>query len=110
MKVSWSQKLLYQDGQFCLTLPFSFPAYVKPVGKKITKREKIVLSVNPGTGKEVLLRSSSHRLKVRLINRFGPVKILKTIPQITLLFYLPGSNAAGWETRFLIRSTSFIMV
>lgn len=106
MKVSWSQKLLYQDGQFCLTLPFSFPAYVKPVGKKITKREKIVLSVNPGTGKEVVLGSSSHRLKVRLINRFGPVKRLK----ITMLFYLPGSNAAGWETGFLIRSTSFIMV
>ncbi|XP_058227317.1 uncharacterized protein LOC131335816 [Rhododendron vialii] len=73
MKVSWSQKLLYQDGQFCLTLPFSFPAYVKPVGKKIIKREKIVLSVNPGTGKEVLLRSSSHRLKevTRQVGKLG---------------------------------------
>ncbi|KAG5537983.1 hypothetical protein RHGRI_025171 [Rhododendron griersonianum] len=73
MKVSWSQKLLYQDGQFCLTLPFSFPAYVKPVGKKITKREKIVLSVNPGTGKEVVLGSSSHRLKevTRQVGKLG---------------------------------------
>ncbi|XP_057505337.1 uncharacterized protein LOC130788606 isoform X1 [Actinidia eriantha] len=63
VKVNWSQKLSYEDGQFCLSLPFSFPAYVKPVGKKITKREKILLNVNSGTGTEVLLRTSSHPLK-----------------------------------------------
>lgn len=110
MKVSWSQKLLYQDGQFCLSLPFSFPAYVIPVGKKTIKREKIVLNLNPGTGTQVLLRSSSHRLQVCLINRFAPVKRPKTITQITISFHLPGTYAAGWEIRFLIRSTSFIMV
>ncbi|KAF5931737.1 hypothetical protein HYC85_027908 [Camellia sinensis] len=64
MKASWSQKLLYEDGKFCLSVPFSFPAYVKPVGKKIAKREKIMLSVNPGTGTEVLCKTSSHPLKV----------------------------------------------
>ncbi|XP_028052285.1 von Willebrand factor A domain-containing protein 5A-like isoform X1 [Camellia sinensis] len=63
MKASWSQKLLYEDGKFCLSVPFSFPAYVKPVGKKIAKREKITLSVNPGTGTEVLCKTSSHPLK-----------------------------------------------
>ncbi|GMQ08117.1 hypothetical protein CsSME_00051994 [Camellia sinensis var. sinensis] len=63
MKASWSQKLLYEDGKFCLRVPFSFPAYVKPVGKKIAKREKITLSVNPGTGTEVLCKTSSHPLK-----------------------------------------------
>ncbi|KAL6996240.1 hypothetical protein U1Q18_006374 [Sarracenia purpurea var. burkii] len=63
VKVRWSQKLLYQDGLFCLSLPFSFPAYVKPIGKKINKREKILLNVNPGAVTEVLLRTSSHPLK-----------------------------------------------
>ncbi|KAH7865192.1 hypothetical protein Vadar_003383 [Vaccinium darrowii] len=73
MKVSWSQKLLYQDGQFCLSLPFSFPAYVIPVGKKTIKREKIVLNLNPGTGTQVLLRSSSHRLQelTRQVGKLG---------------------------------------
>ncbi|XVF74300.1 hypothetical protein PTKIN_Ptkin13bG0099100 [Pterospermum kingtungense] len=63
IKVSWSQKLSYQDGQFCLNVPFSFPAYVIPVGKKIPKREKIQLSVNSGTGTEILIKCSSHPLK-----------------------------------------------
>ncbi|XAR67567.1 hypothetical protein NMG60_11002368 [Bertholletia excelsa] len=63
IKVCWSQKLLYEDGQFCLSIPFCFPPYVKPVGMKITNREKIQLNVNTGIGKEVLCRTSSHPLK-----------------------------------------------
>ncbi|XP_059645088.1 uncharacterized protein LOC132286730 isoform X2 [Cornus florida] len=63
MKVTWSQKLLYHDDQFCLHLPFSFPAHVIPVGKRISKREKILLNVNPGTGTELLCKTTSHPLK-----------------------------------------------
>ncbi|XVF86925.1 hypothetical protein PTKIN_Ptkin18bG0080000 [Pterospermum kingtungense] len=63
VKVSWSQKLSYQDGQFCLNVPFSFPAYVIPVGKKIPKREKIQLNVNSGFGTEILIQCTSHPLK-----------------------------------------------
>ncbi|KAK8675783.1 hypothetical protein V6N13_033846 [Hibiscus sabdariffa] len=63
VKVSWSQKLSYQDGQFCLNVPFSFPAYVNPAGKKIAKREKIQLNVNSCTGTELLIKCGSHPLK-----------------------------------------------
>lgn len=63
-KISWSQKLLYSAGEFCLRLPFSFPSYVTPVGKKIPKKEKILLNVNSGTSTEVLCKSTSHPLKV----------------------------------------------
>lgn len=65
LKMSWSQKLLYHDGgEFCLRVPFSFPAYVTPVAKKISKKEKILLNMNSGTGTEVICRSTSHPLKV----------------------------------------------
>ncbi|MBA0767384.1 hypothetical protein Gotri_016274, partial [Gossypium trilobum] len=63
IKVCWSQKLPYKDGQFCLTVPFSFPTYVIPVGKKIPKREKIQLNVNSGSGTELMIQCSSHPLK-----------------------------------------------
>ncbi|KAK9923774.1 hypothetical protein M0R45_032175 [Rubus argutus] len=64
LKIRWSQKLLYHDGKFCLSVPFSFPAYVNPVGKKITKGEKISFSVNMGDSSEVLCQTTSHPLKV----------------------------------------------
>ncbi|KAL9385679.1 hypothetical protein Peur_022689 [Populus x canadensis] len=38
--------------QFSLNVPFSFPAFVNPIGKKISKREKILLNVNSGVGKD----------------------------------------------------------
>ncbi|XWS20054.1 hypothetical protein CRYUN_Cryun31cG0068500 [Craigia yunnanensis] len=63
IKVSWSQKFSYQDGQFCLNVPFSFPAYVIPVGKKIPKRERIQLNVNSIIGTELLIKCTSHPLK-----------------------------------------------
>ncbi|KAE7999033.1 hypothetical protein FH972_003518 [Carpinus fangiana] len=63
IKISWSQKLSYHDGKFGINVPFSFPAYVNPVGKKISKREKILLKVNSGTGKEIIYKSTSHPLK-----------------------------------------------
>ncbi|KAF2323587.1 hypothetical protein GH714_036242 [Hevea brasiliensis] len=63
VKVTWSQKLAYNEGKFCLSVPFSFPAFVNPISKKITKREKIMLNVNSGFGKEILCKSTSHALK-----------------------------------------------
>ncbi|XVF25240.1 hypothetical protein REPUB_Repub13aG0196200 [Reevesia pubescens] len=63
IKVSWSQKLSYQDGQFCLNVPFSFPAYVIPAGKKFPNREKIQLNVNSGIGTEPMIKCTSHPLK-----------------------------------------------
>ncbi|KAL7136872.1 hypothetical protein ABFS83_10G058900 [Erythranthe nasuta] len=66
VKLRWSQKLVYHDGQFALDIPFSFPEYVTPAAKKISKHEKIQLNVNAGPGTEVLCRTSSHPLKERL--------------------------------------------
>ncbi|CAI9782705.1 unnamed protein product [Fraxinus pennsylvanica] len=63
VKFSWSQKLLYSNGQFTLKIPFNFPEYVTPAGKKISKREKIQLNVNSGPGTEVLFKTTSHPLK-----------------------------------------------
>ncbi|XP_009764209.1 uncharacterized protein [Nicotiana sylvestris] len=63
IKVSWSQKLQYQDGQFSLNIPFSFPWYVNPVAKLLCKKERIQLNVNSGMGTEILCESSSHPLK-----------------------------------------------
>ncbi|KAJ4954091.1 hypothetical protein NE237_030923 [Protea cynaroides] len=63
IKMSWSQKIFYSDGQFSLTVPFSFPKYVTPAGKRISKREEIQLNVNYGTGTEVLCKTTSHPLK-----------------------------------------------
>ncbi|OVA08327.1 von Willebrand factor [Macleaya cordata] len=63
VKVRWSQKLVFDAGQFSVNIPFSFPEYVTPAGKKISKREKIQLNVNPGIGTEVLCKTSSHPLK-----------------------------------------------
>ncbi|XP_052200302.1 uncharacterized protein LOC127806815 isoform X2 [Diospyros lotus] len=63
IRVIWSQKLLYSNSEFTLSIPFSFPEYVIPAGKKISKKEKIVLNVNSGAGTEVLCKTTSHPLK-----------------------------------------------
>ncbi|THU63439.1 hypothetical protein C4D60_Mb01t15760 [Musa balbisiana] len=63
IKVRWSQKLIYKDGQFFIAVPFNFPEYITPFGKNFSKREKIHLNVNIGTEKEVLLQTTSHPLK-----------------------------------------------
>nr|GMC71066.1 inter alpha-trypsin inhibitor, heavy chain 4-like isoform X3 [Ipomoea batatas] len=55
--------MLYQDGQVCLTIPFSFPLNVNPVVKKLSKKEKIILNVNSGTGTVVCCQSASHPLQ-----------------------------------------------
>ncbi|XP_058214944.1 uncharacterized protein LOC131326249 isoform X3 [Rhododendron vialii] len=63
IKVSWSQRLLHSKGQFSLSIPFSFPQYVTPAGKKISKKEKIQLNVDSGPGTGLLCETTSHPLK-----------------------------------------------
>ncbi|OIT21774.1 PREDICTED: uncharacterized protein LOC109218469 isoform X2 [Nicotiana attenuata] len=63
--IRWSQKLLYSNGQLTLDVPFSFPDFVTPAGKKISKKEKIQLNVNSGPGTEVMCKTTSHPLKER---------------------------------------------
>ncbi|CAM0873292.1 unnamed protein product [Alopecurus aequalis] len=61
--IRWSQKLLYDNGQFSVDIPFRFPQYVNPLPKLFTKKEKIQLIVNTTVSKEVLLQGTSHPLK-----------------------------------------------
>ncbi|XP_071742419.1 uncharacterized protein [Rutidosis leptorrhynchoides] len=63
VKVRWSQKISYRDGDFTLHIPFTFPEYVTPPGKKLSKKEKIQLNVNIGLGTQVVCRTASHPLK-----------------------------------------------
>lgn len=63
--MTWSQKLLYNSsGDLSLDVPFTFPQYVIPAGKKMAKKEKIVLNMNVGSAVEVLCKTTSHPLKV----------------------------------------------
>ncbi|KAJ9538610.1 hypothetical protein OSB04_031343 [Centaurea solstitialis] len=65
VKARWSQKIIYKDGEFKLNVPFSFPEYVTPAGKKLSKKEKIQLNINVGLGTQVECRKTSHPLKER---------------------------------------------
>ncbi|KAL7604694.1 uncharacterized protein LOC111921359 [Lactuca sativa] len=61
--IKWSQKLLYQHHEFCLSVPFTFPDHVLPVVKGTSNKEKILLNVNSGTDTEIICNYSSHPLK-----------------------------------------------
>ncbi|XP_057429723.1 uncharacterized protein LOC130722881 isoform X2 [Lotus japonicus] len=63
VKISWSQKIQCSNDVFSLNVPFVFPDYVNPVGKRISKTEKIQINVNTVTGSEVLCNTTSHPLK-----------------------------------------------
>ncbi|KAK6941273.1 von Willebrand factor, type A [Dillenia turbinata] len=109
IKVSWSQKLLYDEDQFSLIVPFSFLEYVTPAGKKISKKEKILLNVNPGTGTEVLCKTSSHPLK-ELERRVGQLaysyeqEVLKwSTIDFTFSYSVPSDSLLGG---FLLQSPS----
>lgn len=67
IKIRWSQKILFHDGQLSLCVPFSFPSYVNPAGRNISKKEKIFLKVNSGATTEVLCKTTSHPFKVKSI-------------------------------------------
>nr|XP_043618097.1 uncharacterized protein LOC122589841 isoform X2 [Erigeron canadensis] len=62
VNIRWSQKLLYQDHEFCLTVPFTFPAHVVPVMKGNSMKEKMLLNVNSGTETEIVCNIASHPL------------------------------------------------
>ena len=64
VNVRWSQKLTYQDHEFCLRIPFTFPAYVVPVVKGTSNKEKVSLNVISGMETEVMCNRSSHPLMV----------------------------------------------
>ncbi|KAE9595886.1 putative von Willebrand factor, type A [Lupinus albus] len=74
IKIRWSQKILFHNGQFSLSVPFSFPSYVTPVGKRISKKEKIILEVNSGAATEVLCKTTSHPLK-GLVRQAGKLSL-----------------------------------
>ncbi|KAH1232304.1 Inter-alpha-trypsin inhibitor heavy chain H1 [Glycine max] len=63
VKISWYQKILYSNDVFCLNVPFNFPDFVNPVGKKMEKKEKIEIIMNAITGSEILCKTMSHPLK-----------------------------------------------
>ncbi|XP_074348599.1 uncharacterized protein LOC141687284 isoform X1 [Apium graveolens] len=63
VKARWSQKMVYENGQFGLCIPFSFPTYVMPVESNSIKEEKILLSLKAGTGTQLLCKTTSHPLK-----------------------------------------------
>ncbi|XP_057747759.1 uncharacterized protein LOC130966953 [Arachis stenosperma] len=63
IKISWSQKLVYAEGEYCLDLPYTFPDFVNPAGKRLSKKEKIQVNVNALPGSEILCRTMSHQLK-----------------------------------------------
>ncbi|PWA60884.1 zinc finger, CW-type, DNA-binding pseudobarrel domain protein [Artemisia annua] len=46
VKARWSQKIMYKDGEFILSVPYSFPEYVTLAGKKLPKKEKIELNIS----------------------------------------------------------------
>lgn len=45
-------------------MPFTFPDFVNPVGTKMTKKEKIEITVNAIAGSELVCQKMSHSMKV----------------------------------------------
>ncbi|RYQ89029.1 hypothetical protein Ahy_B09g095889 isoform F [Arachis hypogaea] len=74
IKIKWSQEILFNEGQFSLNIPFSFPSYVNPIGIKSPKKERILLKVNSGAAREVSCNTSSHPLKV-LMRQAGKLSL-----------------------------------
>ncbi|QCE13585.1 uncharacterized protein DEO72_LG11g579 [Vigna unguiculata] len=62
VKFSWYQKILYSNDEFFLNVPFTFPDFVNPVGK-MSKKEKVEITVNAIAGSELLCQKSSHPMK-----------------------------------------------
>ncbi|KAJ0780337.1 putative von Willebrand factor, type A, von Willebrand factor A-like domain superfamily [Helianthus annuus] len=65
VKVRWTQKVIYKDGEFILNVPYSFPEYVTPASKKHPKKERIQLKVNCGLTTDIACKTTSHPLKER---------------------------------------------
>ncbi|KAJ1439938.1 von Willebrand factor, type A [Sesbania bispinosa] len=64
VKISWSQKIQCCNDVLSLNVPFTFPDFVNPVGKRMSKKEKIQINLNTITDSEVLCKTIiSHPLK-----------------------------------------------
>ncbi|CAK8541628.1 unnamed protein product [Lathyrus sativus] len=46
IKMHWSQKVECSNGEYSLNVPFTFPDFVNPIGKRMSKREKIQLNMD----------------------------------------------------------------
>ncbi|KAL2336418.1 hypothetical protein Fmac_010864 [Flemingia macrophylla] len=75
IKIRWSQKILFHDGQLSVSVPFSFPSYVNPVGRRISKKENIFLKVNSGGATEMLCKAASHPFK-EVLRQAGKINLL----------------------------------
>ncbi|KAA0059388.1 von Willebrand factor A domain-containing protein 5A isoform X2 [Cucumis melo var. makuwa] len=64
VRINWSQRIPYVDDLFCLSVPFSFPAYLVPPGKKSKNSQKILLHINSGISSEVVCKHTSHPMKI----------------------------------------------
>jgi len=62
----WSQKVVCSNGEYSLKVPFTFPEFINPAGKRMSKREKIKLNVDVVAGSELLFKTTSHPLQVRI--------------------------------------------
>jgi len=45
-------------------VPFTFPDYVNPAGKRMAKKEKIQINVNAVTDSDIMCKTASHPMKV----------------------------------------------
>ncbi|XP_058757521.1 uncharacterized protein LOC131630796 isoform X2 [Vicia villosa] len=63
IKISWSQKITCCNDVFFVNVPFTFPDFVNPAGKRMAKKEKIQLNVNAVNGSEITCKTTSHPMK-----------------------------------------------
>lgn len=49
-----------------MNVPFTFPDFVNPAGKRMAKKEKIQLNVNAVNGGEIMCKTTSHPTKVHI--------------------------------------------
>ncbi|KAK2412381.1 hypothetical protein QL285_047581 [Trifolium repens] len=63
IKINWSQKVVCSNGEYSLNVPFTFPEFINPAGKRMAKREKIRLNVDVVAGSELLFKTTSHPLQ-----------------------------------------------
>lgn len=63
IKMRWSQKVVCSNGEYSLKVPFTFPEFINPAGKRMSKREKIKLNVDVVAGSELLFKTTSHPLQ-----------------------------------------------
>ncbi|KAJ0798590.1 putative von Willebrand factor, type A, von Willebrand factor A-like domain superfamily [Helianthus annuus] len=63
--IPMGEEVIYKDGEFILTVPYSFPEYVTPASKKHPKKERIQLKVNCGLTTDIACKTTSHPLKER---------------------------------------------